>query len=50
MLITPLFVGMTFGVLAREAGLDPLQTEGMALFVFAGAAQFASLARVRMAV
>jgi 4-azaleucine resistance transporter AzlC len=42
-LITPFLVGAPFGILAREAGLDPLQTAGMSVIVFAGAAQFASL-------
>lgn len=43
LLITPLLIGVPFGVLAREAGLDALQTAGMSVLVFAGAAQFASL-------
>jgi 4-azaleucine resistance transporter AzlC len=32
--------GMIFGVLAREAGLDVLQTQAMSSVVFAGSAQF----------
>jgi 4-azaleucine resistance transporter AzlC len=43
LLITPFLIGVPFGVLAREAGLDPLQASAMSLLVFAGAAQFASL-------
>lgn len=43
MLITPFLIGVPYGVLAREAGLDAVQTSGMSLIVFAGAAQFASL-------
>ena len=42
-LLTPFLIGVPYGVLAREAGLDPAQTIGMSLIVFAGAAQFASL-------
>lgn len=42
-LITPALIGVPYGVLAREAGLDALQTSAMSLIVFAGAAQFASL-------
>jgi 4-azaleucine resistance transporter AzlC len=42
-LVTPFLIGVPFGILAREAGLDALQASGMSLLVFAGAAQFASL-------
>lgn len=42
-LITPFLIGVPFGVLALEAGLDPLQTAGMSFIIFAGSAQFASL-------
>jgi len=38
---TTIVVGTTFGVVARQAGLTPLETAAMSLFVFAGAAQFA---------
>jgi 4-azaleucine resistance transporter AzlC len=38
---TALVVGTTFGVVARQAGLDPLDIVGMSALVFAGAAQFA---------
>jgi 4-azaleucine resistance transporter AzlC len=43
LLITPFLIGVPYGVLAREAGLEPAQTVGMSLLVFAGAAQFATL-------
>lgn len=43
MLITPLLVGMTFGILAREQGLEPIQAIGMSTVMFAGASQFAAL-------
>jgi 4-azaleucine resistance transporter AzlC len=42
-LVTPFLIGVPFGILAREAGLDALQATGMSVLVFAGAAQFASL-------
>ena len=38
---TTLVVGTTFGVVARQAGLEPLQIVAMSLLVFAGASQFA---------
>jgi 4-azaleucine resistance transporter AzlC len=38
---TTLVVGTTFGVVADQAGLDPLEIAAMSLFVFAGASQFA---------
>jgi 4-azaleucine resistance transporter AzlC len=34
-------VGTTFGVVARQAGLEPVEIAGMSLLVFAGASQFA---------
>jgi 4-azaleucine resistance transporter AzlC len=37
---TSLLVGLTFGVVARQAGLEPIQIAAMSLLVFAGAAQF----------
>ena len=43
LLITPFLIGVPFGVLAREAGLDAVQAAAMSLLIFAGAAQFASL-------
>lgn len=43
MLITPFLVGIPFGILAREAGLDPLQAIGMSVIMFAGASQFVAL-------
>jgi 4-azaleucine resistance transporter AzlC len=42
-LITPFLVGVPFGILARETGLDPLQTSGMSVLMFAGASQFVAL-------
>ena len=33
-------VGIAYGVLARQAGLSPLETSAMSLLVFAGASQF----------
>ncbi len=47
MLITPVLIGIPFGVLAREAGLDPAQAVGMSLLMFAGAAQFAAIELMR---
>ena len=41
MLGTTLVVGTTFGVVARQAGLEPLQIVAMSLLVFAGASEFA---------
>jgi 4-azaleucine resistance transporter AzlC len=38
---TVLVVGTTFGVVARQSGLQPLETAAMSLLVFAGASQFA---------
>jgi 4-azaleucine resistance transporter AzlC len=38
---TTLLVGTTFGVVARQSGLEPLEIIAMSLFVFAGASQFA---------
>lgn len=43
MLITPFLVGVPFGILAREAGLDALQASGMSVLMFAGASQFVAL-------
>jgi len=42
-LATTVVVGTTFGIVARQSGRDPLETVGMSLIVFAGAAQFAML-------
>ena len=41
MLGTTLVVGTTFGVVARQSGLEPIQIAAMSLLVFAGASQFA---------
>jgi len=38
---TVLLVGTTFGVVARQSGLQPLEIVAMSLLVFAGASQFA---------
>jgi 4-azaleucine resistance transporter AzlC len=38
---TVLVVGTTFGVIARQPGLEPVQIAAMSLLVFAGASQFA---------
>jgi len=38
---TVLLVGTTFGVVARQSGLQPLEIIAMSLLVFAGASQFA---------
>jgi len=38
---TVLVVGTTFGVVARQSGLQPVEIAGMSLLVFAGASQFA---------
>ena len=38
---TTLVVGTTFGVVARQSGLEPLEIVAMSLLVFAGASQFA---------
>jgi len=38
---TVLVVGTTFGVVARQSGLQPLEIIAMSLLVFAGASQFA---------
>jgi branched chain amino acid efflux pump len=38
---TTVLVGATFGVVAEQAGLQPLEIGGMSVLVFAGAAQFA---------
>lgn len=45
--LTSLLVGVTFGVLARQSGLDILQSSGMSVLVFAGASQFAALELLR---
>ncbi|TMC41416.1 MAG: branched-chain amino acid ABC transporter permease [Chloroflexi bacterium] len=38
---TVLVVGTTFGVVARQSGLEPVQVAAMSVLVFAGASQFA---------
>jgi 4-azaleucine resistance transporter AzlC len=37
---TTIVVGTTFGVVARQAGLEPIEIAAMSLLVFAGAAEF----------
>ena len=39
-LISVFVVGVPFGIVARQAGLSPVEIVGMSLFVFAGASQF----------
>lgn len=46
-LITPFLIGVPFGILARESGLDPLQAIGMSVIMFAGASQFAAVELLR---
>ena len=41
MLVSVLVIGIPFGIVARQAGLAPLEIMAMSLFVFAGASQFA---------
>ena len=41
MLASVMVVGIPFGVVARQAGLAPVEIMAMSLFVFAGASQFA---------
>jgi len=36
-----MIVGATFGVVARQAGLEPIEIAAMSLLIFAGASQFA---------
>ena len=36
-------IGLAFGVLAQKAGLSPLQTAMMSIFVFAGSSQFVAV-------
>ena len=38
---TVLIVGTTFGVVARQAGLEPIEIVAMSVLIFAGASQFA---------
>jgi len=38
---TTIVVGITFGVVARQAGLEPIEITAMSLLVFAGASEFA---------
>jgi 4-azaleucine resistance transporter AzlC len=38
---TTLVTGATFGVVARQAGLEPIEIAAMSVIVFAGASQFA---------
>lgn len=40
-LTTVVVVGIPFGIVARQAGLSPVEIMAMSLFVFAGASQFA---------
>lgn len=38
---TTIVVGITFGVVARQAGLEPIEIAAMSLLIFAGASEFA---------
>ena len=40
-LLSVVVVGIPFGIVARQAGLSPLEIVAMSVFVFAGASQFA---------
>jgi 4-azaleucine resistance transporter AzlC len=40
-LITVVVVGTSFGIVARQEGLEPVEIMAMSVFIFAGAAQFA---------
>jgi 4-azaleucine resistance transporter AzlC len=42
-LLTSVFIGATYGVLARQSGLSVLEASGSSIIVFAGAAQFATI-------
>jgi 4-azaleucine resistance transporter AzlC len=42
-LLTSVFIGATYGVLARQSGLSVVEASGSSLIVFAGAAQFATI-------
>jgi len=46
-LLSVAVIGIPFGVLARQAGLDILQTSAMSVLLFAGAAQFAAIELLR---
>ena len=46
-LLTSVVVGLTYGVVARQAGLTPLEASASSLIVFAGAAQFAAVELLR---
>ncbi len=46
-LVSPPLIGLTYGVLAGQAGLDVPQAAAMSVLVFAGAAQLASLIALR---
>jgi predicted branched-subunit amino acid permease len=40
-------IGLAFGVLAQKAGLEPWQVGAMSVLVFAGGAQFISVAMLQ---
>jgi 4-azaleucine resistance transporter AzlC len=42
-LLTSVFIGATYGVLARQSGLSVVEVSGSSLIIFAGAAQFATI-------
>jgi len=43
LLLSVIVVGVPFGIVARQSGLDPLQVSGTSVLIFAGAAQFAAV-------
>ncbi len=45
--LTSVFIGIPYGVVARQAGLSIAETSAMSLIVFAGAAQFAMVELLR---
>jgi 4-azaleucine resistance transporter AzlC len=42
-LVTTLVVALSFGIVSRQHGIDPIVASGMSFIVFAGASQFAML-------
>ena len=46
-LLTAALVGTTFGVTARQSGLELVEISGMSLIIFAGASQFAAVELLR---
>lgn len=46
-LLSVVVVGLTFGVVARQSGLELVEISGMSIVVFAGASQFAAVELLR---